>query len=68
VESQLNKNTKAELEDFAPMNVEENGGMEIKIKEIKVKLLLINTYALIAVESLVFMEIRKENTAVMTAT
>lgn len=68
VERQLNKNTKAELGDFALMNAEENGGMKIKIKEIKMKLLFINTYVHIAAESLVFMEIKKENTAAITVT
>lgn len=68
VKSQLNKNTKVELGDFALMNVDGNGGMKIKIKEIKRKQLFINILAHIVEKSLVFMEIRKENIVATTAT
>ena len=43
------------------MSAEENGGMKIKMKEIKVKLLLINLHVLTVVKSLLHMEIRNAN-------
>lgn len=59
---------KAELEDFALMSVEENGGMKIKIKEIEKRQHFINISALTVEKNLVLMEIKIENTVAITAT
>jgi hypothetical protein len=67
-ESQLNKDTKEELGDFALMNADGNGGMKIKIKEIKRKQLFINTYAHTVVRSSVFMGIKIGSIAAIIAT
>ena len=54
--------------DFALINVDGNGGMKIKIKEIKRKQLFINISVHIVEKSSVFMVIKKENIAAMTVT
>jgi len=57
----LSKSLKVELGDFAPMNVGVNGGMNIKAKGIKVRLLPINIHVHTVVKSLVFTVIAKES-------
>lgn len=59
---------KAELEDFALMSVEENGGMKIKIKEIEKRQHFINIPVLTVEKNLVLMEIKIENIVATTAT
>lgn len=66
--NQLSRRSREEPRDFALINADGNGGMKIRIKEIRKKPQFINMHAHTMEKSLMFIEIRKENTAAMTAT
>lgn len=66
--NQFNKKVEEGLENFAPRNAEENGGVKIKIKEIKKILQFTNIPVVTVVRSLLPTETKVENTAAMTAT
>ena len=66
--NQLNKKSGEEQESSAQINADMHGGMKMLIRKIKEQKQFTNLPASIVTENLLLMEIRKENTVVMTAT